>query len=105
MIVIDVSLLLYSYDSTLPRHEGARVWLEKVFSGAKPVVLPWQSIGAFARIIRNRRLPGERFSIQEVVEIVDGWLKQPNVQALGPGEQHWALLPQMMIEGQSSGDF
>ena len=104
MIVVDANLLLYSYDSALPRHEPARAWLEKVFSGTEPVVLPWQSIGAFARIITNRRLPGERFSIQEVVEIVDRWLEQPNVHALGPGEQHWPLFRQMLVEGQVSGD-
>jgi toxin-antitoxin system PIN domain toxin len=104
VIVVDANLLIYSYDSALPRHESARTWLEKTFSGAEPVILTWQSIGAFARIISNRRVPGERFSIQEVVDIVDGWLDQPNVHALGPGEQHWPLFRKMLVEGQASGD-
>ncbi len=103
MIVVDANLLLYAYDSTLPRHQPARIWLEKVLSAAEPVILPWQSISAFTRIISNPRVPGERFSIQEVVEIVDRWLEQPNVHALGPGEQHWPLFRQMLVEGQASG--
>ena len=104
MIVVDANLLLYAYDSAFPSHNEARAWLEKVFSGAQPVLLPWQSISAFARIMSNRRLPGNRFSIEEVVEMVDGWLEQPNVHALGPGEQYWPLFRQMLVEGQASGD-
>lgn len=104
MIVVDANLLLYAYDSAFPGHDAARVWLEKVFSGAEPVVLPWQSIDAFARIMTNRRLPGNRFSMQEVIDFVDRWLEQPNVRAVGPGEQHWPLFRQMLIDGQASGD-
>ena len=36
--------------------------------------------------------------------MVEGWLEQPNVQALGPGEQHWSLFRQLLVEGQASGD-
>jgi len=104
VIVVDANLLLYAYDSAFPGHDASRAWLEKVFSGEEPVTLPWHSIGAFARIMTNRRLPGNRFSIQEVVEFVDRWLEQPNVRALGPGEQHWLLFRQMLLEGQASGD-
>lgn len=104
MIVVDANLLLYAYDSSFPRHKEARAWLEKVFSGTQPVLLPWESIGAFARIMSNRRLPGNRFSIEEVVEMVDRWLEQPNVRPLGPGEQHWPLFRQILVEGQASGD-
>ena len=104
MIVVDANLLLYAYDSAFPRHAEARAWVEKVFSGSEPVLLPWQSISAFARIMSNRRLPGDRFTIQEVVDFVDRWLQQPNVHALGPGDEHWPLFRQMLVEGQASGD-
>jgi toxin-antitoxin system PIN domain toxin len=104
VIVVDANLLLYAYDSAFPRHAEARAWVEKVFSGSEPVLLPWQSISAFARIMSNRRLPGDRFTIQEVVDFVDRWLQQPNVHALGPGDEHWPLFRQMLVEGQASGD-
>ncbi len=104
MILVDANLLLYAYDSAFPRHAEARAWVEKVFSGSEPVLLPWQSISAFARIMTNRRLPGDRFTIQEVVGLVDRWLLQPNVHTLGPGDEHWPLFRQMLVEGQASGD-
>ncbi|MEO8050673.1 MAG: hypothetical protein ABI833_09685 [Acidobacteriota bacterium] len=37
------------------------------------------------------------------VEIVDQWFEQPNVHFLAPGELHWGILRQLMIEGQARG--
>ena len=34
---------------------------------------------------------------------MDEWVSQPNVRMLGPGEQHWSFLRQMMLEGQARG--
>jgi len=56
------------------------------------------------RITTSLRLPGNPISAETAVAIVDRWLEQPNVHALGPGEQHWSLFRQMLVEGQASGD-
>jgi uncharacterized protein len=103
VIVLDANILLYAYDSASPFHERARPWLERVFSGADPVGLPLQTISAFLRIMTNPRLPGERFSLEEVVQIVDRWLAQPTVCLLAPGDDHWLLFRQTILEGQSVG--
>jgi toxin-antitoxin system PIN domain toxin len=65
--------------------------------------LPWQTVAAFLRITTNSRLPGERLSVKEAVQIVDLWLQQPNVRLLAPGDDHWVLLRRTMLEGQASG--
>jgi len=103
VIVFDANILIYAYDSGSSRHTKARAWVEETFSGVEAVGLPWQAISAFLRVMTNRRLPGSRFSSEQAVQIVDGWLGQPNVRVLAPGEQHWPLLRQMVIEGQASG--
>ena len=103
MIVFDANILIYAYDSGSSHHVKARAWVEETFSGVEAVGLPWQAISAFLRVMTNRRLPGSRFSSEQAVRIVDGWLGQPNVRPLTPGEQHWPLLRQMVIEGQASG--
>lgn len=51
----------------------------------------------------NRRLPGSRFSIQQASEIVARWLEQPSVRLLIPGDQHWFILRNVLLEGQASG--
>jgi toxin-antitoxin system PIN domain toxin len=107
VIVLDANILLYAYDSASPFHKRARSWLERVFSGADPVGLPWQTISAFLRIMTNPRLPGERFSLEEAAQIVDRWLAQPNVRllapGLAPGDDHWSLFRRMIVEGHATG--
>lgn len=103
MIVLDANLLLYAYDRGSDKHAEARAWVEETFSSGYPVGLPWQTVSAFMRIVTNPRLSRRRFTAAEVVEIVDEWLNQPNVRLLGPGEQHWSFLRQMMVDGQARG--
>ena len=103
MIVLDANILLYAYDSASSHHSKARAWVERVFSAAAPIGLPWQTVTAFLRIMTNPRLPGERFSTQEAVQVVDRWLEQPNIRLLAPGDDHWPLFRQMIVEGQASG--
>lgn len=103
MIILDANILLYAYDSTSSHHPKARAWIERTFSAAAPVGLPWQTISAFLRIMTNPRLPGERFTLEEAAQLVDRWLEQPNVRLLAPGDDHWPLLRQMMIDGQAPG--
>jgi uncharacterized protein len=103
VIVFDANLLIYAYDSGSAYHMKARAWVENIFSGAEPVGLPWHAITAFLRIMTNKRLPGERFTLEQACQIVEGWLTQRNIRPLAPGEHHWPLLRGMLIEGQAPG--
>jgi toxin-antitoxin system PIN domain toxin len=103
MIVLDANLLLYAYDSLSAKHAQARKWIEQVFSETLVVGLPWQTVAAFIRIATNPRIPGQRLNLNEAVQIVDRWLEQPNVKLLVPGDQHWSLLRNLLVEGQAWG--
>jgi toxin-antitoxin system PIN domain toxin len=102
VIVLDANILFYSYSAGSPEHEKARACVEDLFSGTESVGLPWQTITAFLRISTNPRLPGARPATEATRE-VQGWLEQPNVRILSPGEDHWRTLRQMMFEGQAYG--
>jgi uncharacterized protein len=103
VIVLDANILLYAYDADSDKHAKARAWVEEVFSVASPVGLPWQTLSAFMRIVTNPRLTGKRFTPVEVAYLVDQWVKQPNVRLLGPGDNHWSFLRQMIVDGQVRG--
>ena len=74
-----------------------------MLSGDALIGLPWLSISAFIRVLSNARLPGERFTIKELVEIVERWIEQPNVRLLSPGERHWTVFREMLLNGQVRG--
>ena len=103
MIVVDANILLYAYDTTSRQHGIAKRWVERTFSGGAPVGLPWQAVAAFLRVVTNTKLPGKRFTLEEAARVVDLWFEQPNVRLLAPGEGHWPLLRQMIVEGQARG--
>jgi toxin-antitoxin system PIN domain toxin len=103
VIVLDANILLYAYDSAAVLHTKARSWMEDAMSSGTPVGLSWQTIGAFLRVVTNPRIPGDRFTIEEAAQLVDRWLEQPNVLLLWPGDTHWPLVRQTMVESQSRG--
>jgi toxin-antitoxin system PIN domain toxin len=103
VIVIDANLLIYAYDLASADHKKSLAWLENVFSGVEAVGLPWQSISAFLRVITNRRLTGARVAVEQAVHVVEEWLRQPNVQILAPGDQHWSVWRRMILEGCAAG--
>ena len=103
MIVLDANILLYAYDVAAAEHKKARFWLETVFSGLEPIGLPWQTISAFVRIHTSSRLPGDRFTTEEAVGVIDQWVELPQVRLLVPGERHWGLFRQMLLEGKVRG--
>jgi uncharacterized protein len=103
VIVLDANILLYAYDVNSEKHERARAWVERALSSGAAVGLPWQTVAAFVRIVTNPKLAGARFTLEEATQIVDQWLDQPNVRLLPPGDQHWFLFRQMLIDGQARG--
>jgi len=103
MIVIDANLLLYAYSTAAPEHRRARGWVEEVFSGEALVGLPWLSVAAFIRVLSNANLHGERFTVIELVEIVERWIGSSNVRLLSPGERHRALFQEMLLKSQARG--
>ena len=103
MTLVDANLPLYACDSSAPQHRAARRWLEDAFSGAEPVLLPWNSILAFLRIATNPMAWKHPLSVQEAVAIVDEWLSLPNVTVPTPGERHWPILSGLLPKAQCRG--
>jgi uncharacterized protein len=104
VIVLDANLLLYAYDIDSPLHPKARAWVEREFSSAEPIGLPWHTVSAFLRIMTNVSLPGKRMDPASAAAIVDLWLSQPNIRLLSPTEDHWTHFRKMVVDGQASGN-
>jgi toxin-antitoxin system PIN domain toxin len=103
VILVDATVLIYAYHPRDERHAACRRWLETAFSGLTPVGLPWLSIWAFLRIGTNPRAFEQPLSMQEARDIVSSWLDVPVVRVLEPGERHWEILSQVVVEARVTG--
>src|SRR5438309_5986433 len=88
MIIPDINLLLYAYDSDSSFHERAASWWTECFSGKEPIGLPLVVIFGFVRVGTNARAFENPMSPMEAAERVRDWLKQPIVQVLTPDANH-----------------
>lgn len=92
----DVNLLLYAVDESSPRFERARPWVEALLGGRETVALPWSVLLAFLRLTTSPRVVAEPFTITEALDVVDGWLRRPNVVVIHPTDRHASILRELL---------
>ncbi|HJZ69870.1 MAG TPA: TA system VapC family ribonuclease toxin [Blastocatellia bacterium] len=90
MIIPDVNLLLYAYDSDSLFHSEAAAWWEQSLSGTETVGLPQVVVFGFLRIATNRRVFRNPMTAVEAAQHVRSWQAQPVVQILEPRADHVA---------------
>jgi uncharacterized protein len=104
VILVDANLLIYAIDADSPQHKRARPWLEGVLSGADPVGLPWIAILAFVRITTREGITRRPLPLAAAIAYVQGWLRQPCVEAVAPGEHHWPILCRLLEATGTAGN-
>ena len=88
MIIPDINLLLYAYDSDSPFHAKAAAWWRGCLSGAEPVGLPAVVAFGFIRVGTSARAFRDPMSAAEGAVCVRSWLEQPMVRIIEPGPDH-----------------
>lgn len=96
LIVPDANLLIYAVNKDATAHAQSRHWLQKTLSGDTPVGLTWLVLIAFIRITTHPRVLERPLSHEQALNYVSGWLEQPFVKPLQPGERHWLILSRLL---------
>jgi len=96
VILPDANLLIYAVNESLPQHEVARAWLEETLSGNESVAMPWICLLAFLRITTRGDIFAHPLAPERAVGYVDEWLQQPFVRSVVAGENHWAVLRNLL---------
>lgn len=104
MILVDANLLIYAVDGDSPHHERARRWLEDALSGSESVGIPWIAALAFMRITTHPGIMRKPLAAESAIRYIDGWLRQPFVKLIGPGEKHWPILRNLLTASGSAGN-
>jgi uncharacterized protein len=104
VILPDLNLLVYAYNSDAPSHQRAKAWWESCLSGTRPVGLPWAVILGYLRLTTSRRVLTDPFTAKESIGHIRSWVERPQVQILLPGFRHLDLLDSLIEDAQASGD-
>lgn len=79
MTIVDANLLLYAVDENSAQNAPAAAWLKETLDGDSRVGLPWQTIGAFLRIVTHPRVTDNPLSAADAWTYVEDWLAVPVV--------------------------
>ncbi len=92
MIIPDVNLLVYAYNSDAPRHERAKDWWQNVIRSHQAIGMPWAVALGFLRIMTSRTVLPRPMQPAVALGHVRSWLEQPFVRVLQPGPRHLDIL-------------
>ena len=104
MILPDANLLIYAVNRDAPHHRQARKWLEQVLSGNEAVGMAWIVLLAFIRITTHPRVFDHPLKVEQALDYVEGWLGQPYVRPVTPGEKHWLIMNRLLRNSGSAGN-
>lgn len=104
MVIPDLNLLVYAYDSTGPHHLRARRWWEATLSSGEPIGISWIVILGFLRIMTHPVINANPMTVAEVRERIEQWMELPQVLLLVPREGTLAHLFDLMETCSAGGN-
>lgn len=104
MILVDANLLIYAADTDSPHHARASAWFVDLLSGTTSVGLAWLVILTFLRVTTRPGIMRHPQSPEQALDFIDGWLAQPYVTLVAPGEHHWPLLRNLLKATGTAGN-
>lgn len=96
-MLVDANLLLYAVDRASVHNRQSARWLETVLRGNRRVGLPWQSLGAFVRIVTNPRISTRPMSAEQAWRCVRRWLDAPSTWIPPATERTAAILGELVL--------
>jgi len=88
MIIPDVNMLVYAYDSSSVHHETAAEWWKRCMTGNDEIGLAPVVMFGFARICTNPRIFQTPLTVVEASSRVESWLARPHVRIIESSAEH-----------------
>lgn len=104
MIIPDINLLVYAYNTEDPSHAQAKRWWEELLNGTNPVGLPWVTITGFLRLVTHPRVLVDPMSVGQATEQVRAWMECPSVLTVEPGKKFSAIFLGLLDASGTAGN-
>lgn len=103
-MLVDANLLLYAVDRRSPQHSAAAAWLEDALNGSRRVGIPWQTVGAFLRIVTHPRVTTHPLTAAQAWDRVGSWLGAAPAWVPPATERTAAVLAELVLETPATGN-
>jgi uncharacterized protein len=104
MRLLDLNILVYAIDESSSRNKPAREWLDETLSGTDTVAFAWHVLIGFVRLSTRAAVFARPLSVDEALDVVDGWLQQPCVTVVHPTDRHANVLRGLLTRLGSAGN-
>ena len=103
MQLVDANVLLYAVGEESPHHEQSRAWLDDAFARGATLAFTWIVLLAFMRLSTSPVFPNP-LSVEEAVEIAEGWLGEPVAAIIEPTSRHLAVVERLLDAAGTAGN-
>ena len=104
MRIVDANVLLNAINSSAPDHVVAKRWLDASLSGGAPVGFAWVALLAVVRLSTRAGLFARPLAVDQVRDLVRGWLDAPTASVVHPGERHLDLMMKLPSDAGTAGN-
>jgi toxin-antitoxin system PIN domain toxin len=95
VILIDVNVLVYAFDSGSIDHDRYRTWLELALAADEPVGLSDLVLSAFIRIVTHPRILVRPASIETAFRFANQVRGASAAVVVSPGDRRWSVFERL----------
>ncbi len=104
MIVLDVNLLLYAYDTSAKQHARCFDWLAGCVERAEQIGISISTIVAFYRLSTDHRIFRSPITLEQAGDAIDSLLSYDSVSVIYPGERHLPIFTRLVLASRATRD-
>ena len=91
MLLPDVNVLVYAYNTEAPEHARYREWLQELMNGPEAFGIADIVCSGFLRVVTNPRVFSPPATIVEALGFLERIRNRPNCTLVIAGERHWSI--------------
>lgn len=103
MKIVDANVLIYAYNTQADLHKEAMTFWEDLVNSGSVVGVPWIVLQAFVRLMTGRQVLTNPFTATEIVDVVDSWFENTNVQLLPHTLDTYRVFSKLVVKYKLTG--
>lgn len=103
MLIPDLNLLVYAYNSSSGLHQKAAKWWQEALTSGQPIGLAAIVLQGFLRLLSGRHVVQKPYPIKELLGCVEEWFSFDSLHLLECGTHTFEIFKEMVKRHEVSG--